>query len=190
MARGISLIGLNHVCTIIAEESLVNNHVGTYLDVSEIFATATCGSYIFTHRGTVTTHIEGSVNDSRMILIRTPDEDGHLLSIGTEVVESSSGLQFILHTRNSLCCQDVIWIVIEVTPFWAVLQVRIVRIGIRAVTATIDVAIDMGKDTHRVATIDITGDVVTAIDIDDMTRQHSDTNSITARNLVRVIRRI
>ena len=88
MARGISLIGLNHVRTIVAEECVVNNNMRANLNVSEVFATttATCSGCTWTQRGTVTTHIEGSVNDGR-IIFRTPDEDRHLLGIGTEEVE-------------------------------------------------------------------------------------------------------
>ena len=89
MARGISLIGLDHVLAVVAEECFVNNNMRANLNVSEVFATstATCSGCTWTQRGTVTTHIETSVNDGRMIRIRTPDEDRHLLGIGTEEVE-------------------------------------------------------------------------------------------------------
>ena len=48
----------------------------------------------------------------------------------------------------------------------------------------------MGHDTDGIAGIDVTRNVVTAIDVVDMTCQHSDTGCITRRNVVRVIRRI
>ena len=44
----------------------------------------------------------------------------------------------------------------------------------------------MSKDTHSVAAIDVTGNVVTAIYVSDVTRQHSDTSSITAWDFGRI----
>ena len=73
---------------------------------------------------------------------------------------------------------------------WIILQFIIVRISIRAITATIDITVDMGHDTYGITGIDVTRDIVTAIHVVDMTSQYSDTCSITCRNVVRVILRV
>ena len=45
----------------------------------------------------------------------------------------------------------------------------------------------MSHDTYSIAGIDVTRDIVTAIYVVDFTSQHSDTCSVTCRNVVRVI---
>ena len=46
---------------------------------------------------------------------------------------------------------------------------------------------NIGEDTHRVTTIDVTRDIITAIDIVDLTSQHPDTGGIASRDLVGVV---
>ena len=46
---------------------------------------------------------------------------------------------------------------------------------------------NIGEDTHCVTTIDVTRDIITAIDIVDLTSQHPDTGGIASRDLVGVV---
>ena len=58
---------------------------------------------------------------------------------------------------------------------WIILQFYVICVGIRAVTATIYVAINVSKNTHGITAIDVTCYIVTSIDVVDVTRQHPDT---------------
>ena len=87
--------------------------------------------------------------------------DGHLLGIGSVSIEGLNGIGA--------------WIIVEVLKHLLLTQLSIIRIGIGAVTTTIDIAIDRSTDADGITTIDLTGDIVTAIDIIDMTTINDDT---------------
>ena len=92
-------------------------------------------------RSTVTSYIEGTVHNSRFCL-STSDEDRHAFSIRTEDVESLSRLKACEGIATQ--AQYLFRTVIKVTPVGVILQLGVVGIGIRTVTTTIDVTIDMG----------------------------------------------
>ena len=77
--------------------------------------------------------------------------DNHLLGMRTELVEGVDGA----HTL----------VIIEVTPDDVSFQFGIIGIGIGAVTATVDITADTGGDTYGITAIDITGEIITTIDI-------------------------
>ena len=52
--------------------------------------------------------------------------------------------------------KNCIRIVVEFIPMRIILQGWVVGISIRAVTATIDVTVDVGHDTYGIACIDVT----------------------------------
>ena len=56
-----------------------------------------------------------------------------------------------------------------------IFQILIVCIGIRTVSATIDVTIDAGIDTYGITTCNVSRHIVTAIDIIDVTTPHEHT---------------
>ena len=130
-------------------------------------------------RCTVATNKDRSLNKNGLIFL-TSEEEGHLLSIGTHLVEGLCRLQFGESVTTQ--AQNVLRIIIEVTPEEFVLQCRVVGIGIRAISTAIDTTMNGGQDSHRVTTIDITGDIVTAIDIVDVATEDSRTGSKTCRD--------
>ena len=85
----------------------------------------------------------------------------HRLGIGSEVFQC---------LRRSLAGRHLI---IEVTIDIVIFQLLVIRIGIRAVTASIDIAMDAGVNVHGITAIDLTLDIVSAIDIIDVTRINS-----------------
>ena len=138
----------------------------------------------FLQRGTVATHKDRPF-DEDWLFFGASEKEGHLLSIGAHLVEGLCRLQ--TGERVTTQAQNVLRIIIEVTPEEFVLQCRVVGIGIRAVTATIDIAMNGGQDSHRVTTIDISRDIVTAIDIVDVTAEDSRTGCKTCRNTSRIL---
>ena len=107
---------------------------------------------IGTQRGTVATYVEGSFYINRFFRF-TSYKNRNFLCIGTETIKCLS--RFLTSERVATQIQDILRIIIKVTPSAAILQLRIIGIGIRAVATTIDIAMNIGENTHRVTTIDI-----------------------------------
>ena len=184
MSRGVSLVGFYHVLSVVAEEHVVDDGVRTNLDVRLVSGRDT--RYVLSQRSTVTTHIETAIHDGR-ITFRTSYEDRHLLCVRTDKVEGCDRLEVIRNTCYACCSKHFVRIVVEILPIRIVFQVRVVGIRVRAVTSTINVTFYASHDTYSIAGIDVTRDIVTAIYVVDFTSQHSDTCSVTCRNVVRVI---
>ena len=161
------LIVLHHVRAIVAKEQTVDGDIRADLHMG-LTVRDFCQ---FIQRGTVTTHKDRTF-DKDWLFFGTSEEEGHLLSIGTYFVE---GLRRLQAGDSGIVAQpqDFLRIIIEVTPEEFVLQRRVVGIGIRTITTAIDTTMDSGQDSHGVTTIDITGDIVTAIDIIDVTAEDS-----------------
>ena len=103
--------------------------------------------------------------------------DRHLLGVRTDGIEGINGVRTL--------------IIVEVLIQIQLTQFRIIRISIRAITSAIDVATDSGTDTNSITAIDLTGNIVTTIDIvhitatNDDTRRKSDWEVITLKTVRR-----
>ena len=65
-----------------------------------------------------------------------------------------------------------------------ILQGRIVRIRVRSIATAIDITLDTGIDTHGITAIDLSGDIITTIDIVDLTTLHQHTRCQSGRELI------
>ena len=187
MPREVRLVGFNHVLSVVAEEHVVDDGVRTNLDVRLASGRDTCN--VLSQRSTVTTHIETAIHDGR-ITFRSSYEDRHLLCVRTDKIEGCGRFEIFCNTCYACCSKHFVRIVVEVLPIRIVFQVDVVGIRVRAVTSTINVTFYVSHDTYSIAGIDVTRDIVTAIYVVDFTSQHSDTCSVTCRNVVRVILRV
>ena len=71
----------DHVGTIVTQENMIGNHIRTELQLHH-------GIFLVGHNGgTVTTTVNRTVNDGGLVLL-TRQADRHLLSIGTEGIQS------------------------------------------------------------------------------------------------------
>ena len=154
----------HHVGTVITQEHLIGNHIGSNLQLR----TNMLSRGLTVKRSTVTTAIDGATNDG-LLLFRSDHTDSYSLGIGTEGIQS-------LH-RGLSCRNLIVKIAIDII----VLQIRIIRIRIRTITSTIDITLDVTMNTYSITTIDIAGDIITTIDIVDITSLNQDTGSITCR---------
>ena len=99
--------------------------------------------------------------DDGRVIFRSRHIDRHLLGIRAEIVKRINGSLTIRYG------------IIQVTIYRIILQLLIVSIGIRAVTATIYITINGGIDTDGIATSHLTCYIVTAIDVVHMTTQNA-----------------
>ena len=105
------------------------------------------------------------MNDGRGVsvrrrVLRTCQEDGHLLGIGTEIIE---------RCQRFITCKLMVGItIIQFSKYRIVFQSCIISIGISAITATIDITLDRGIDTYGRATIHLSGNIITTIYIIDI----------------------
>ena len=123
-------------------------------------------------RGTVASAIDSTADNGRMFRICSHYSDRYLLGIGAEVVQS---------LYRGLSVRDGI---IEVSIDIMAYQIGIVGIGIRTVTATIDITADTRTDTDGITAIDTSCDVVTAINIVDVATTDNDTGRQSCREVV------
>ena len=148
----------HHILTVVTEEHLVGNDIRADFQL--------CCRILFgiviTQGSAVTATVDGTANNGRMIFVCSFYTDRYRLSIGAEVVE---GL------NRCFSCN----LIIVVAKEQAVFQVWIIGIGIRAVTAAIDAAANAGIDTHGIAAIDLSCDIVTTIDVVDVTATNQHT---------------
>ena len=150
-----------HILTIVAQEHLVCNHVRTNLQLR-------CSiprRVISMQRGTVTAAIDSTADNSRMVSICSHYADRHRLRIGSELLQG--------------CHRIGAWLIIDVTIDVVVLIRFLVSIGIRTVTSTIDIALDAAMNTYRITTIDLACDIVTTIDVINITSGNQHTGRIT-----------
>ena len=153
-----TLIVFNHVLTVVAQEHIVGNDMRTNLQ----FHHRICLHRL--QRGTVTTAIDGTTDDRRMVGICSRHTDRHLFGIWTEVVEGFYGC-FPFRNR-----------IIEFAIYIMTYQISIISIRIRAVTATIDITTDTCMNTDGITAIDTSCDVVTTIDIVHVATIYNDTS--------------
>ena len=141
----------HHVGTVVAQEHFVGNDIRANLQLGRrVF-----GRIIIVKRSTVTTAIDGTT-DNGLLCFRTNHTDRHRFSIGTEGTQS-------LHGWHA-CGYLIIQVAIDVVS----LQSSVISIGIRPVTTTIDITLDTAVDTHGITAIDITGYIVSTIDVVDV----------------------
>ena len=107
-----------------------------------------------------------------MVCILSSHTERHHLCVRTESIQGLYGR----HSRWSR--------IIIVTIFQVVSQFRIVRIWIGAVTATIDIATNTGVDTHSISTCYVSRNIVTSIDIVNVTTSYQDTGRKACREAV------
>ena len=132
---------LDHVLAIVAEEHVVGRDVRADLQLHQrilgIVGIAYLGR-VFLQRGTVTANKDRALDADRLGFC-SRHTDGHLLGVGAEIVQG-------------LCrCLSRRYRVEEVLGSLDGSQDGVVGIGIRAVAAAIDVAEDVGVDTHGIA---------------------------------------
>ena len=146
--------GGDHLLTVVAQEDVVGNHMGTNLQIHHgiLPGILQCGA--------VTAEIDGTADDGGVLGIDTVQTQQHLLGIRAEGVEGF---------------RRTVGLVIEVTVDIVVHQGGVVGVGVRAVAAAIDIATDARADTHGITAIDLTRHVVAAIDIVDITAFHEHT---------------
>ena len=65
-----------------------------------------------------------------------------------------------------------------------ILQQCIVRIGVRTIATAIDITLDTGIDTHGITAIDLSGDIITTIDVIDLSAPHQHTGRQSGRELI------
>ena len=162
-----------HVLAVVAEEHFVDNHVGADF---QFHLRVNVGGQVPLplQRCAVTAQVHGTLDDGGMLGIRTTHEKGNLFGVGAEDIqcfdraivlgECKRGIVAI-YTFLRLYRIRIIIIILEGRHGT---QLGIVGVGVGAVAAAIDVAIHGGVDTYGIAAEDMTGDVVTAIDIDDV----------------------
>ena len=151
-----ALGGVDHIDAVVAQEDVVCNDVRAYLQLDHrVGARGADG-------GTVAAQVDGAVDDGGLVLA-AENADGHLLGIGT-VQEEGVGRRGG-HRR----------VVVEVAPQHIVLELGVVGIGIRAVAAAVEVALDAGIHADGIAAGDTAGDVVAAIDIGHRAAAHQHT---------------
>ena len=134
---------VNHVLAIVAEEHIVGRDVGADLQLHQgIFGVVGIADFriILFQRGTVSTDIYRTPDGDR-IFFCSRQADGHLLGIGAEFIERCNGV--------------AARVVVEILILSYRSQSGIVSIGIRAVAAAIDVAKDVGVDTHGISSNNI-----------------------------------
>ena len=165
--KSLAFIILDHVGTIVAQEHIVGNHVGTNLQFHHRF------SLDSRQRSTVTATIDRATNDGRMIRIRTRHTDRHLLGIRTEGIEGF----------RRVAARIIVEVAIDVVTY----QLGIVGIRIGAVTSTIDITSNTGIYTYGITAIHTTCDIVTTIDIVDVTTTNQHTGRQACREFVNLI---
>ena len=161
----VGVLVLDHVGTVIAEKHIVDNDVGADFQLYPRRG----HTFFLLQRGTVTAYEDTTLDDNRLLgVFSSIQTERHLLGIGTE------GIQGIDRVTA--------WVVVEVLILIKRSQVSVVGIGIRAVATTIDVAKNAGVDTHGITTIDLTRDIITAIDIGNLSAAHRGTSRQTDRS--------
>ena len=174
---------LHHALAIVAKEHIVDIDIRAYLQVNHriCLCRGQCG--------TVTSYIDRTANDSGLFL-RTKQADRHLLSMGTEDVQGLNRLIARGKSKRGIAtvllflCLYLLRIIIEVAVAGKVFQSSVVGIGIRAVATTIDVAGNGGIDTHGITTEDMSGNIVTTVDVGHLTTTYNDTCSKAGRELI------
>ena len=144
-------ITVHHVGSVVAQEHIVSYDIRTDL---QFYHRIRFGGR---HRGTVSTQ-KNSASDNGLLGLCSCYTDRDLFSIGTERIEGIDG-------RRA-------WIIIEIAVNWICLIFSFVGIRIRAVTTAIDVTSDRCIDTYRIATIDLTRNIITTINIIDISASH------------------
>ena len=163
--QSLSFISLDHVGTVIAQEHVVGNHVGTNLQ----FQQRLCLDSL--QRSAVTATIDSTADDGRFAL-GACQSDGYLFGIRTEVVKG--------FRRGHAIGNGIVEVAIDIMAY----QIGIVGIGIGAVTTAIDITLDAGIHANGIAAIDTSSDVVTAIDVVDVSATYNHTCREACRELV------
>ena len=180
----------HHVGAVIAQEHLVDDGVGAYLQFHfRVYASRERG-VLCLQAGAVAAEIDGTLDDGGMSGIGSLDEDGDLFGVGAEDVQRLNGLvgrvqrESIVAAVQPFLFLYFIGVVVEVGIAWNCSQGGVVGVGVGAVAAAIDVAIDRGVDTHGVAAEDAARNVVTAIDVGDFSATDDGTCWQAGRELI------
>ena len=150
------LMCLHHALTIVPEEHVVSIDIRTDFQLHRGLRLRSG------KRSTVATYIDGATDDGGLIF-RAIQTERHLLGIGTEVVERLYGSFALGH------------LIVQIAVGRVVLQGGVVGIGIGTVTTAVDVATDTGIDTHGITAIDMSCDIITAIDVVNITTTYQHT---------------
>ncbi len=157
--------GIHHILTIVTHEHPVSDDIRADLQLQKRILLVRVGYQC----GTVATHIDGTT-DHRSIIRLSCHTDRHLLGIRTESVQGIDGGRTL--------------IIVIVSPNDVISKIRIIGIGIRAVTTAIDITSDIGIDTYGITEIHLTGDIVATIDIVDITTADKDTGGKIIREVI------
>ena len=143
----------HHVGSVVSQEHVVHDGVGTYLQFHFGSRSWRYRTILRFQAGTVTTQINRTSDDGRMISISSSHQDRHLLGIGTE------DTQCVGRSIISVKCERTVAaiysflsfyftrVIIEVPEAGKGTQSRIVGIRVRTVATAIDVAIDGSVDS-------------------------------------------
>ena len=163
----------HHVGAVIAQEHLVDDGVGAYLQFYLWICAQRNRCVLCLQAGAVAAEIDGTLDDGGMSGIGSLDEDGDLFGVGAEDVEGLNGLvgrvqrESIVAAVQPFLFLYFIGVVVEVAIAGNCSQDGVICVGVGTVATAIDVAVNRGIYTHSIAAEDSARDVVTTIYVSD-----------------------